>query len=104
MSHAEFVHLHNHTEYSLLHAPVRITDDKGNPSEGLKALAAMKFPALAITDAGNMYGAVEFYSACMELGMKPIIGINAFTFKQNITIKTAWMWFSLTVARDFPKK
>ena len=78
MSHAGFVHLHNHTEYSLLNALVRITDDKGNPSEYLKQIAAWKMPALALTDSGNMYGAVEFYSACTEVGVKPILGIEAF--------------------------
>jgi DNA polymerase III subunit alpha len=60
MSRAEFVHLHNHTEYSLLNALARITDDKGNPSDLLKQIAAWKMPALALTDAGNMYGTVEF--------------------------------------------
>ena len=42
MSHAEFVHLHNHTEYSLLDGATRLTDDKGNPSEFIKDMAVTK--------------------------------------------------------------
>jgi len=76
--HAEFVHLHNHTEYSLLDGGTRLTDEKGNPSEFVKAMAATKYPSLAITDHGNMYGAVEFYRVCTEVGINPIIGIEAY--------------------------
>jgi DNA polymerase III subunit alpha len=78
MSHAPFVHLHNHSEYSLLNALARLTDDKGNPSDLLKQVAAWKMPALALTDSGNMYGAVEFYSACTEVGVNPILGTEAY--------------------------
>src|SRR5688572_13845741 len=78
MSHAEFVHLHNHTEYSLLDGATRLTDEKGNPSEFIKAMASTKYPSLAITDHGNLYGAVEFYSVCTEVGINPIIGIEAY--------------------------
>jgi DNA polymerase-3 subunit alpha len=59
---AEFVHLHNHTEYSLLDGACRLTDDKGKPGELFNLIAnEYKMPALAITDHGNMYGAIEFY-------------------------------------------
>lgn len=78
MSHAPFVHLHNHTEYSLLDGATRLTDEKGNPSEFIRSMAAQKFPALAMTDHGNLFGAVEFYSVCTEAGIKPIIGIEAY--------------------------
>ncbi|MBI4395807.1 MAG: PHP domain-containing protein, partial [Elusimicrobia bacterium] len=78
MSHAEFVHLHNHTEYSLLDGAARLTDEKGNPSEFIKAMAAAKFPALAVTDHGNLYGAIEFYQACTDVGINPIIGMEAY--------------------------
>jgi DNA polymerase-3 subunit alpha len=73
-----FVHLHNHTEYSLLDGATRLTDEKGNPSEFIRAMAAAKFPALAVTDHGNLFGAIEFYSVCTEVGIKPIIGIEAY--------------------------
>jgi len=75
---AEFVHLHNHTEYSLLDGAARLTDEKGNPSEFIKHMAAAKASALAITDHGNMYGAIEFYSVCTEVGLKPILGMEAY--------------------------
>ena len=69
MSLADFVHLHLHTEYSLLDGACRL--DK------LAAQAAeMKFPALAITDHGVMYGAIDFYKATREKGVKPIIGCD----------------------------
>ena len=79
MVRAEFVHLHNHTEYSLLDGACRITDDKDKPAELMQVIGKeFKMPALAITDHGNMYGAVEFYSACRESGIKPIIGCEAY--------------------------
>jgi DNA polymerase III subunit alpha len=78
MSHAPFVHLHSHTEYSLLDGAIRLTDDKGNPSEFIRAMAAAKFPALAMTDHGNLFGAIEFYRVCTDVGIKPIIGIEAY--------------------------
>jgi len=76
---AEFVHLHNHTEYSLLDGACRLTDDKGKPGELFHLIAdEYKMPALAITDHGNMYGAVEFYWAAKEVGIKPIIGCEIY--------------------------
>ena len=79
----DFVHLHNHTEYSLLDGATRLTDEKGNPSEFIKSMAAAKFPALAITDHGNLYGAIEFYSMCTEVGIKPIIGMESYIAPQS---------------------
>jgi len=78
MPHAEFVHLHNHTEYSLLDGACRVVDNRGQPAEFIKLMASYKMPALAITDHGNMFGAVEFYSACQEAGIKPIIGCEVY--------------------------
>ncbi|MDR2860708.1 MAG: DNA polymerase III subunit alpha [Elusimicrobiota bacterium] len=76
---AEFVHLHNHTEYSLLDGACRLTDDKGNPSELFNLISKEhKMSALAITDHGNMYGAMEFYWAAKESGIKPIIGCEVY--------------------------
>jgi DNA polymerase-3 subunit alpha len=66
-----FIHLHNHTEYSLLDGAMKI--DK------LTALAKKyKMPALAITDHGNMFGAIEFYKSAHRNGVKPIIGIETY--------------------------
>jgi DNA polymerase-3 subunit alpha len=54
-------------------------DDKGNPADLIHTAATQfKMPALAITDHGNMYGAVEFYSACRDSGIKPIIGCEVY--------------------------
>ena len=86
----EFVHLHNHTEYSLLDGACRLTDDKGKPGEVFNLIAKeYKMPALAITDHGNMYGAMEFYWAAKQSGIKPIIGCEVYVapksrFDKNI--------------------
>jgi DNA polymerase-3 subunit alpha len=70
----EFVHLHNHTEYSLLDGACRVLDEKGKPGEFIHTAVKYRMPALAITDHGNMYGVIDFYTACQELNVKPIIG------------------------------
>ncbi len=69
---AQFVHLHNHTEYSLLDGMLRISSIK--PGSFLQTLAEKKTPAMAMTDHGNMYGAREFYKNAKSVGIKPIIG------------------------------
>ncbi|MDR1523418.1 MAG: DNA polymerase III subunit alpha [Endomicrobium sp.] len=75
----EFIHLHNHTEYSLLDGACRLTDDKGNPGELFNLTAnEYKMSALAITDHGNMYGSMEFYWAAKQSGIKPIIGCEVY--------------------------
>ena len=66
-----FAHLHVHTEYSLLDGASRL-------SELVDAAARDEQPALGITDHGNMYGVVEFYRACHDRGIKPIIGTEAY--------------------------
>ncbi|MBI4430253.1 MAG: DNA polymerase III subunit alpha [Candidatus Omnitrophica bacterium] len=71
MSHVPFVHLHNHTHYSLLDGAIPIPDF-------VKRAVELKFPAMAITDHGNMFGAIEFYEECMDKGIKPIVGIEAY--------------------------
>ena len=71
MLHADFVHLHLHTNYSLLDGACRI-----DPL--VKRAAELKFPALAMTDHGNLFGAIEFYETCMKAGIKPIIGCEAY--------------------------
>ncbi len=69
--HADFVHLHVHSEYSLLDGASRL--DK------LVSLAReLRFPALALTDHGNLFGAVDFYLACQKSGIKPIIGAELY--------------------------
>lgn len=74
----EFVHLHNHSEYSVLDGMLRLSDGHGNPSDFLKSLGAQKGNALAITDHGNMYGAMEFYFMANAVGLKPILGCECY--------------------------
>jgi DNA polymerase III subunit alpha len=71
MSHADFVHLHLHTEYSLLDAACRL-DKLAERAHDLK------FSSMAITDHGVLYGAVDFYKAVREKGIKPIIGCEVY--------------------------
>ncbi|MBN2028624.1 DNA polymerase III subunit alpha [bacterium] len=71
MKHAEFVHLHLHTQYSLLDGAIRLNDL-------FKKAHHYKIPALAITDHGNMFGAVEFYQEAYKSGIKPIIGCEVY--------------------------
>ncbi|MCK6598339.1 MAG: PHP domain-containing protein, partial [Bdellovibrionaceae bacterium] len=66
-----FVHLHVHSEYSLLEAACRV---KGIA----KKAAGYGMPAVALTDNGNMFGAIEFYFACKDNNVKPIIGLDAY--------------------------
>ncbi len=68
---AKFIHLHVHSHYSLLNA-------LPTPKELAKAAKEDGQDALAITDAGALYGAIDFYKACTKEGVKPIIGVDAF--------------------------
>lgn len=70
----EFVHLHLHTEYSLLDGACPILDLHKNPSNLFQKASQYNMPALAITDHGNMFGTIEFYKTCKSAGIKPIIG------------------------------
>jgi len=71
MQHAEFVHLHVHSEYSLLDGAAQL--------EKLVAKAKeLKFPAIALTDHGNLFGAIDFYLAAQKAGIKPIIGCELY--------------------------
>ena len=74
----KFVHLHNHSEYSLLDGMLRLSDGHGGPSDFLKGLGAHPGNALAITDHGNMYGAMEFYFMAKAVNLKPIIGCECY--------------------------
>ncbi len=71
MYHSDFVHLHVHTQYSLLDGACRVSDliDKA---------VEYKMPALAMTDHGNMFGAINFYQAAVKAGIKPIIGCEIY--------------------------
>ncbi|MCS7224301.1 MAG: DNA polymerase III subunit alpha [Armatimonadetes bacterium] len=66
-----FVHLHTHSEYSLLDGAARIADL-------VQRAVELKMPALALTDHGVMYGIVEFYEKCRDAGIKPILGCEIY--------------------------
>ena len=71
MHHSEFVHLHVHSEYSLLDGAAQL--------EKLVARAkALRFPAIALTDHGNLFGAIDFYLAAQKAGVKPILGCELY--------------------------
>ncbi len=71
MAHADFVHLHLHTEYSLLDGACRL-------DRLMEKAHELKFPKLAITDHGVLYGAIDFYKAAREKGIQPIIGCEVY--------------------------
>lgn len=79
---AEFVHLHVHTEYSLLDGAIRIKDLLSRAKD-------LGMPAVAITDHGSMYGAVTFYMAAMDMGIKPIIGCEVYVAPGDVDEENA---------------
>ena len=71
MEHSDFVHLHLHSQYSLLDGAIKIGDLVQRAKE-------YRMPALAVTDHGSMFGAVEFYLKARDSGIKPIIGCETY--------------------------
>ena len=71
MQQTDFVHLHLHTQYSLLDGAIRLGDLVAKAGE-------FGMPAVAATDHGNMFGAIEFYEKCKAAGIKPIIGAEVY--------------------------
>ena len=72
----QFVHLHLHSDYSLLDGACKI--------DGLIARAAQfNMPAVAVTDHGNLFAAVELYGAAQKQGVKPIIGCETYVSQQG---------------------
>ncbi|MGI6119885.1 MAG: DNA polymerase III subunit alpha [Desulfosporosinus sp.] len=76
-----FVHLHTHTEFSLLDGAARIKNL-------VKRAVELKMKALAITDHGVMYGVIDFYKACLKAGIKPIIGCEVYVAPHKRTDRT----------------
>lgn len=99
MSFTNFVHLHTHSQYSLLDGACRI-------DEVIARAKAFKMPALAITDHGNLFGAIEFYTKARAAGIKPIIGMEAYVAggsrhdKKPSTIYPDGGFHLLLLARD----
>ena len=82
MAAVPFVHLHCHTEYSLLDGAIRTKDLVGKAAE-------FGMPAVAITDHGNLYGAIEFYQAAERAGIRPIIGCEAYVAPNSLRDRNA---------------
>ena len=76
MSSDSFVHLHVHTEYSMLDGAARVSDL-------VEEAARMEMPAIAMSDHGNLYGAFDFYKQSKAAGIKPIIGIEGYYAPQG---------------------
>jgi DNA polymerase III subunit alpha len=76
----DFVHLHVHTEFSLLDGAARIEAPKHNPAAATLFRRASEFgmPAIAMTDHGAMFGALDFYEAGLAAGVKPILGVETY--------------------------
>ncbi len=82
MKHQDFVHLHVHTQYSLLDGTIRLQDV-------LKRARELRMPAVAMTDHGNIYGAVDFYQSAYRVGIKPIIGCELYVAPRGRHEKSA---------------
>src|SRR5262245_44086615 len=78
---SDFVHLHLHSQFSLLDGANRLDDV-------VKAAAEAGMPALALTDHGNMFGAIEIYNKARAHGVKPIIGMEAYVAQGDHRDKT----------------
>ncbi len=82
MADPQFVHLHLHTQYSLLDGAIRLKDLFG-------AARQMKMPAIAVTDHGNIFGALDFFLQAKEAGIKPIIGCEVYVAPGSYTDREA---------------
>src|SRR5437588_3900230 len=84
MADDSFVHLHLHTEYSMLDGANRIPDV-------MKKAKEFGMPAVAMTDHGNLFGAIEFYQEATRAGVKPIIGCEAYIAPRSHKEKSSSM-------------
>lgn len=80
MQQAEFVHLHLHTQYSLLDGAIRLGDL-------IPKVKGFNMPAVAMTDHGSMFGAIEFYQKCLEKNLKPLIGAEVYVAPGSRLVK-----------------
>src|SRR5579863_9009515 len=77
MAETPFVHLHNHTDYSLLDGACEI-------DQLMQVVAAQNMPAVGMTDHGNLFGAVQFYNAANAAGIHPVIGCEVYVSQQGL--------------------
>jgi len=97
-THSDFVHLHVHTQYSLL-------DGACSLERLVDKAVQCRLPALSITDHGNLFGAVKFYSLCLKKGIKPIIGCELYIapesrFKKEGRVNDETSYHILLLAKD----
>ena len=95
---ADFVHLHNHSDFSLL-------DGAASVDSMVRKAKEMGMGALALTDHGNMFGAAKFHDACREAGIKPIVGAEFYVagssrFERTGTENGNKYWHLVLLARD----
>src|SRR5687768_15824912 len=76
-----FVHLHCHTDYSLLDGACEI-------DRLMELVRAQNMPAVAMTDHGNLFGAIEFYNAAKANDIHPVIGCEVYVAQQGVGVKT----------------
>ena len=104
MEHSDFVHLHVHTQYSLLDGAIRLKDL-------FETAKAYGMPAAAMTDHGNIFGAVSFMNAAKDAGVKPILGCELYICKKEdhraspeevpdtLPFALPFRWLVLTIVR-----
>jgi DNA polymerase-3 subunit alpha len=98
MTHADFVHLHVHTQYSLLDGACLL-------DRLIDKAVKYKLPALAITDHGNLFGIIKFYTRCMKKGIKPLIGCEIYVavesrFKKDYKMGEDSNYHLILLAKD----
>src|SRR6202007_1398000 len=81
----QFVHLHVHTEFSILDGAARIADM-------MKEVSGLGMPAVAITDHGTLHGVYEFFKAAKNVGVTPILGIEAYVAPGTRYDRTPVRW------------
>src|SRR3989344_1738600 len=93
---ADFVHLHVHSEYSLLDGLIKIPTLLARAKE-------LGMTAVALTDHGSMYGAFQFYKQAVQLGIKPIIGLEAYQAAISRHDRSKETGKNGTISRFLPK-
>ena len=93
----KFVHLHNHTEYSFLDGAIRIKDL-------VKKTVEFGMPAVALTDHGGLFGAVELFETCKASEIKPILGMEAYLAPKSrfdkSTVKDEFSYYHLILLAE----
>ena len=89
----DFVHTHLHSQYSLLDGAIRVKDL-------VKTSVDMGMSAVAVTDHGNMYGAIDFYTSARKAGIKPILGVEAYVTTGDHRVRERGSYHLVLLAKD----